>query len=480
MGAGFPPKAERPRNRAWTGIWDIFVDDLVEELKRGLPEGSVEVVVYADDVTVLLRGARLDELYKRAQHVLDRLSQWEIRNDARVSLDKATVTVFTTKPTPLSAKQRPKLFYQDQAAPPPFKGVQKLIQYAAHPKLLGLVYDERLTFQAHISGLRPKLQARRRTVDTLSGTKWGCNHRTLRSLHLSYVQAKPDYGLAAYGPFATEEAMKALCTEQYQAACRLSGCPEGTRREVALLEAGLASMTQRVDYCTAMQYERCRRLPDGNRARMAAELEGPPAPKRRSMRTRARRVTQDAGLDNQVREPLATHSSIPPWATCDGIDFRPALARKVSKKRDAPEACKAAAEETLALLPHANIEAYTDGSVLDPRALRRGGGGYTLVDANGALHRGMCAAGARCNSYRAELSAMIKCLDDLIEGEDDTGAKIAYPEGGCEVRIALDSQSAIERLARGPSTQTGLLEMRTWERLIRLRTARRVHITVQY
>eukprot|EP00660_Eupelagonema_oceanica_P019491 gene19491-biopygen32662 len=202
---------------------------------------------YASPPT-LIRGTHLPTLYKRAQEALDRLSRWEVAHQARVSLDKTTATVFVPSRTALPVERRPKLWYPDQSAPPPFTGVKRAIAYEAHPKLLGLTYDERLTFQTHVADLRPKIQRRAKTLGALSGTSWGCNIRELRALHLSYVQSKTEYGLAAYGPFATEHTLHPLETEQYHAACKISGCPKSTRRQVALLEAGLESVAQRVDH----------------------------------------------------------------------------------------------------------------------------------------------------------------------------------------------------------------------------------------
>ena len=49
-----------------------------------------------------------------------------------------------------------------------------------------------------------------------------------------------------------------------------------------------------------------------------------------------------------------------------------------------------------------------------------------------------------------------------------------------EIRIALDSQSAITALAKGPASQTGALEMRVWERLTRVSRLRRAHVVVVY
>ena len=124
---------------------------------------------------------------------------------------------------------------------------------------------------------------------------------------------------------------------------------------------------------------------------------------------------------------------------------------------------------------------FTDGSVLQPIVMREGGGGYVMRDADRQVHKGKCAAGARCYSYRAELSALNKSLEDLIAGRDDEGKPIAFPaEGKCEVRIALDSQSVITALEKGAMAQKEAMEMRAWELLAQLGRERRAHITVQY
>ena len=112
--------------------------------------------------------------------------------------------------------------------------------------------------------------------------------------------------------------------------------------------------------------------------------------------------------------------------------------------------------------------------------MRQGGGGYTLLDAGGRTHRGKCAAGERCTSFRAELCALIKFLDDLIAGTDDSGDLIAFPPGKCKIRISLDSQSAIRALSKGPSVQHGELEIRAWERIIRVQRVRGASIVMQY
>ena len=52
--------------------------------------------------------------------------------------------------------------------------------------------------------------------------------------------------------------------------------------------------------------------------------------------------------------------------------------------------------KTLESMPRADVTVYTDGSVLEPKRLLHGGGGYLLVDARGHRSRGQCTAGRIC------------------------------------------------------------------------------------
>ena len=57
-------------------LWDLYVDELIPELRAALPAGTkAEVVVYADDVTVVLRARDLATLCRHGQKVVNRLSR---------------------------------------------------------------------------------------------------------------------------------------------------------------------------------------------------------------------------------------------------------------------------------------------------------------------------------------------------------------------------------------------------------------------
>ena len=230
-------------------------------------------------------------------------------------------------------------------------------------------YDELLTFEPHVSQLREKLQERAKVRGALGGASWGCSRETLRAVHMTYVQSKLEYGLPAFAPFVPPDRYAGLGTEQYFGAYHVSGCPRGTRREVAFAEAGLQPLSQRVEHSAAVLYERCRRLPEGNRARAVAETDPvlnsntkQKALQRRSWREHATAIIASAGLADAEREPLLTHGA-PPWRTWDFAEFHPYLARRVTRK-DPEEVRRAAALDTIAQLAQGDVDAYTDVGML--------------------------------------------------------------------------------------------------------------------
>eukprot|EP00660_Eupelagonema_oceanica_P014664 gene14664-22331_t len=57
-------------------------------------------------------------------------------------------------------------------------------------RYLGVTIDEELSFRQHIQRLRSALARQAGFVKYLSGSSWGCTRRTLRTMHLAYVQSK--------------------------------------------------------------------------------------------------------------------------------------------------------------------------------------------------------------------------------------------------------------------------------------------------
>ena len=66
-------------------------------------------------------------------------------------------------------------------------------------KFLGLVFDKKLDFKAHISYLKKKCQKALNIFRLVGHTDWGADKSTLLKLYRTLVRSKLDYGCAVYG-----------------------------------------------------------------------------------------------------------------------------------------------------------------------------------------------------------------------------------------------------------------------------------------
>ena len=61
-------------------------------------------------------------------------------------------------------------------------------------KLLGVILDKNLTFNAHINENAKKGRQRLGLLKLLIGSKWGCKPKTLMRLYKSYIRPVLEYG----------------------------------------------------------------------------------------------------------------------------------------------------------------------------------------------------------------------------------------------------------------------------------------------
>jgi ribonuclease HI len=295
------------------------------------------------------------------------------------------------------------------------------------------------------------------------------------------MQSIADFALPAYAPFVRGDTLKAVREVEKEAAMHIGGTVPRTRLTAIYGEAGLHPIDRRAQLSSANMYERLRRMPESNPARAMAERP-PPEPQGARHTAGWRRLAQEtvaaAEVDGLPREPIPLHGAESDAARAVPKklpNFVPELVEHVTRQ-DSKEKRRNAAEKTLATLPDPDVRVYTDGSVLRPERVRDGGGGYFLVDAAGEEHRGQCAAGRVCDSYRAELHALRHALTTLADGDAD---KIAVPRGA-EIQMLTDSQSAIRALEGGPWRQRHGLGQQIWRELCRVCDRHDAHVTIVY
>ena len=73
------------------------------------------------------------------------------------------------------------------------------IKVADEAKFLGLVFDRRLTFRAHVKYLKTVCDKALNVLRVVGHTDWGADKIVLLRLYRALVRSKLDYGCIVYG-----------------------------------------------------------------------------------------------------------------------------------------------------------------------------------------------------------------------------------------------------------------------------------------
>lgn len=183
-------------------IGDIF-SDLVK-LQNGLPQGSVlspllflilinsifgeceevSLSLFCDDGKFWATGSTLEEAVGKVQRALDCISSWCDTNGRQLSPGKTNFVVFTRRKVHFDSV----LTYNGS----PLHRSRKI-------KYLGLIFDCRLTWKAHITDLVARCQQPLSVMRKVAGHDWGGDRASLRLLYFALDRSKIDYGCFLYG-----------------------------------------------------------------------------------------------------------------------------------------------------------------------------------------------------------------------------------------------------------------------------------------
>ena len=103
----------------------------------------------------------------------------------------------------------------------------KPIKFQKQTKFLGLIFDEHLSWDAHVKNLTTKCSKDLNTLRCLTGSNWGASKDTLLSLYTSLIRSKLDYGCAIYDTL-NQTLTKKLDSIQYQALKLVTRTQHGT------------------------------------------------------------------------------------------------------------------------------------------------------------------------------------------------------------------------------------------------------------
>ncbi|CAH4035810.1 unnamed protein product [Pieris brassicae] len=159
-------------------LWNILVDDL---LRMAVPPG-VELVAYADDVTVLIEANSRADIEWKAATTLQLALEWGQRN--RLSFSSSKTQSITLK----GRFQRP----------PVIRLGGDSVKAVGVAKLLGVVLDERGTFAEHAQDIGDRGARCFGKMARVSASNWGIRYPALRLLYYGTFVATITYAAAVW------------------------------------------------------------------------------------------------------------------------------------------------------------------------------------------------------------------------------------------------------------------------------------------
>ena len=158
--------------------------------------------LFVDDLSVSCVGKTMRAVERQLQLCLDRIEQWANENGFRFSKSKTVCVHF--------CQQR--RLHTD----PVLKLYKVIIPVVPQAKFLGVIFDKKLNFKAHIDYLRGKCQKSLNLLKVVSKLDWGADTTVLLRLYRALVRSKLDYGCVVYSS-ARKSYLKKLEPIQNQA-----------------------------------------------------------------------------------------------------------------------------------------------------------------------------------------------------------------------------------------------------------------------
>src|SRR5215469_16029304 len=145
---------------------------------------GISCSLYVDDFSIYVSGARLADVERQLQKVIDRIVKWADSHGFKFSASKTKAVLFHNK--------------RKMVGVPSLNLYGELIPSTDNVRFLGLVFDRRLTWANHIRGLKESCKKPLEILKKLSRVTFGADRAILHRVSTSMVQSKLDYGCHIY------------------------------------------------------------------------------------------------------------------------------------------------------------------------------------------------------------------------------------------------------------------------------------------
>ena len=160
----------------------FYINDLATTLNN-----DAVIALFADDVSILTTTRKREDAEATAQAVVSSVVTWSQEWRLNLNAEKSEVCPFSTWSNDSSWN------------PTIFIGNQKVCINTT-PRLLGVILDRSLTFNAHLKKLTTSLASSIRIIRATAHTSWGWRCSTLKIAFHSLVRSKLDYAPPIWQP----------------------------------------------------------------------------------------------------------------------------------------------------------------------------------------------------------------------------------------------------------------------------------------
>ena len=150
-------------------LFNIYTSDLPP------PSAQVQVMAYADDITITSTHTSTSAAKKYIQPYLHKVVVWTKQNNLLLNPDKTTCTLFTPDPAEYTSNLDLTI-------------INKALPMATHPKVLGLTLDPKLTYSTHIHNISVQAHKPLQIIKALTATGWGKQKETLMATYISRLR----------------------------------------------------------------------------------------------------------------------------------------------------------------------------------------------------------------------------------------------------------------------------------------------------
>jgi ribonuclease HI len=191
---------------------------------------NVGKLMYADDLTLYMKGKNLKNLGDEMQNVINTMSKIAKSLGFKFSPEKTVAMIFSRKH---KAGKEPKLKFEG-----------KNLSFVQEHRILGIIFDRKLNWGSHIKDIKSRASKRMNILRMLCNPKYGVKRHHLLILHQSIILSVFDYGSMIYDS-ASDSKLKSLDSINMKAVRIATGAFKTSPNENVLVESGMLPLTLR-------------------------------------------------------------------------------------------------------------------------------------------------------------------------------------------------------------------------------------------